>query len=49
MAETKWFEAWFLRQFKGNKILLKKDADGAYTDETVNAMFIGFSAAWAIK
>ena len=39
------FEDWFLIQFgKDKRNLLDTDADGKYSDETINAMFIGFSA-----
>jgi len=49
MSEQKWFEAWYLRQFKGADNLLEKYKDGSYKDETISAMFIGFSAGWDCK
>ncbi len=47
--EQKWFEAWYKRVFKGQDVLLKKDKDGAYEDEIVSAMFIGFAGGWNCK
>lgn len=49
MEEQKWFEAWYTRIFEGKEVLLKKEKDGSYKDETVQAMFIGFAGAWNCK
>lgn len=41
---NKVFEKWFVAQFGDKtKVLLSRDGDG-YTDQEVNAMFIGFNA-----
>ena len=49
MLEEKWFEAWYVRQFKGTETLLKKDKEGSYCDDFIAALFIGFVAGWNCK
>lgn len=47
--QRKWFEKWVLKQFKGTpKALLARDGE-AYSDETVNAMFVSFCAGWQFR
>ena len=47
--ERQVFEWWFLNMAKGAAVLLKPDGQGAYQDEMVSAMFVGFCAGWTGK
>ena len=48
-TERKWFETWYNSQFKNASNLLDRDSSGAYKDDIVSGMFIGFCAAWVFK
>lgn len=43
------FEAWHKMQFKTESHFFRKNEDGSYQDDMLNAMFIGFCAGWMLK